>query len=67
MPSLAKQIIEFGASELYLQVYSGDTAQMLQEAARLVEIDPKCVVVKIPATPAGATRQLHNWLLRGHA
>lgn len=60
VPSLAKQIIELGASELHLQVYSGDTAQMLQEAARLVEIDPKRVVVKIPATPAGfaATAQL---------
>jgi len=60
VPSLAKQIIELGASELHLQVYSEDTSQMFQEAARLVEIDPKRVVVKIPATPAGfaATAQL---------
>jgi len=60
VPSLAKQIIELGASELHLQVYSEDTSQMFQDAARLVEIDPKRVVVKIPATPAGfaATAQL---------
>ncbi|MBF8253407.1 MAG: transaldolase [Deltaproteobacteria bacterium] len=60
VPSLAKQIIELGASELHLQVYSEDTSQMFQEAARLVEIDPKRMVVKIPATPAGfaATAQL---------
>jgi len=60
VPSLAKQIIELGASELHLQVYSEDTSQMFQEAARLVEIDPKRVVVKIPATPSGfaATAQL---------
>jgi transaldolase len=57
---LAKQIIELGARELHLQVYSEDTSQILQDAARLVEIDPKRVVVKIPATPAGyaATAQL---------
>ena len=60
VPSLAKQIIELGANELHLQVYSEDTSQMFQDAARLVEIDPKRVLVKIPATPAGfaATAQL---------
>ncbi|MDP1713397.1 MAG: transaldolase family protein [Anaerolineales bacterium] len=60
VPSLAKQIIELGANELHLQVYSEDTSQMCQDAARLVEIDLKRVVVKIPATPAGfaATTQL---------
>jgi transaldolase len=60
VPSFAERIIELGASELHLQVYSEDTSQMCQDAARLVEIDPKRVVVKIPATPAGfaATAQL---------
>lgn len=53
VPSLAKQIIKLGAHELHLQVYAEDTYQMLQDAARLVEIDPKRVVIKIPATPAG--------------
>ncbi len=53
VPALAKQIIKLGVNELHLQVYSEDTSQMLQDAARLVEIDPKRVVVKIPATPAG--------------
>jgi transaldolase len=57
---LAKQIIELGARELHLQVYSEEPGQILQDAARLVEIDPKRVVVKIPATSAGyaATAQL---------
>jgi transaldolase len=60
VPSLAKQIIELGAIELHLQVYSEDTSQMCRDAARLVEIDPKRVIVKIPATAAGfaATAQL---------
>ena len=60
VPSLARQIIELGARELHLQVYSEDTSQMFQDAARLAEIDPERVVVKIPATPAGfaATAQL---------
>jgi transaldolase len=53
VPSLAKQIIELGAHELHLQVYAEDSTGMLQDAARLVEIDPKRVVIKIPATPAG--------------
>ncbi|MGZ9221107.1 MAG: transaldolase family protein [Anaerolineales bacterium] len=53
VPSLAKQIIELGAHELHLQVYAEDSHQMLEDAARLVEIDPSRVVIKIPATPAG--------------
>lgn len=53
VPSLAKQIIELGAHELHLQVYAEDSNGMLQDAARLVEIDPKRVVIKIPATQAG--------------
>lgn len=53
VPALAKQIIELGAHELHLQVYAQDSHQMLQDAARLVEIDPERVVIKIPATPAG--------------
>ncbi len=53
VPSLAKQILELGAREVHLQVYSGKTEQMLQEAAQLVEIEPPRIVVKIPATPAG--------------
>ena len=53
VPSLAQQIIELGARELHLQVYAEDSTGMLQDAARLVEIDPKRVVIKIPATPAG--------------
>jgi transaldolase len=53
VPSLAKQIIELGAHELHLQVYAEDATGMLQDAARLVEVDPKHVVIKIPATPAG--------------
>jgi transaldolase len=57
---LAKQIIELGARELHLQVYSEEPSQILPEATRLVEIDPERVVVKIPATSAGyaATAQL---------
>lgn len=53
VPSLAKQIIELGAQELHLQVYAEDSNGMLQDAARLVEIDPKRVAIKIPATQAG--------------
>ena len=53
VPSLAKQVIELGAHELHLQVYAEDSLQILQDAVRLVEIDPKRVVIKIPATPAG--------------
>jgi len=50
---LAKQILELGARELHLQVYSEDTSQIFQDATRLVEIDPTRVVIKIPATAAG--------------
>jgi len=53
VPSLAKQIIGLGAHELHLQVYAEDATGMLQDAAHLVEIDSKRVVIKIPATPAG--------------
>jgi transaldolase len=53
VPSLAQQIIELGAHELHLQVYAENSSGMLQDAARLVEIDPTRVVIKIPATPAG--------------
>ena len=53
VPPLAKQIIELGAHELHLQVYAEDSNGILQDAARLVEIDPKRVVIKIPATQAG--------------
>jgi transaldolase len=53
VPSLAKQIIELGAHELHLQVYAEDSRQMLEDVARLVELDPRRVVIKIPATPAG--------------
>ena len=53
VPSLAQQIIELGARELHLQVYAEDSNGMFQDVARLVEIDPKRVVIKIPATPAG--------------
>ena len=53
VPSLAKQILELGARELHLQVYAEDSPQILQDAARLVEIDPGRVIIKIPATPAG--------------
>jgi transaldolase len=53
VPSLAKQIIGLGADELHLQVYGEDATVMLQDAARLVEIDPERVVIKIPVTPAG--------------
>ena len=53
VPPLAKQIIGLGAHELHLQVYGEDAAVMLQDAARLVEIDPERVVIKIPVTPAG--------------
>ncbi len=60
VPALAKQILESGARELHLQVYAEESQAMQQDAARLVEIDPRRVVVKIPATPAGyaATAQL---------
>ena len=53
VPSLAQQIIELGARELHLQVYAEDSNGMFQDAARLVEIDPTRVVIKIPATQAG--------------
>ncbi len=53
VPALAKQILESGARELHLQVYAEESQAMQQDAARLVEIDPRRVVVKIPATPAG--------------
>jgi transaldolase len=53
VPSLAKQIIGLGAHELHLQVYAENATVMLQDAARLVEIDPERVVIKIPVTPAG--------------
>ena len=53
VPSLAKQIIELGAHELHLQVYAEDANGMLQDAERLLEIDPTRVVIKIPATQAG--------------
>ena len=53
VPSLAKQVIELGAHELHLQVYAEDSLPIIQDAMRLVEIDPKRVVIKIPATPAG--------------
>ena len=53
VPSLAKQVIELGAHELHLQVYAEDSLLIIQDAMRLVEIDPKRVVIKIPATPAG--------------
>ena len=53
VPSLAKQIIELGAHELHLQVYADDSNGMLRDATSLVEIDPKRVVIKIPATQAG--------------
>jgi transaldolase len=58
--SLAKQIIELGAHEVHLQVYSEDMNHILEDATRLAEIDSQRVVVKIPATPAGyaATAQL---------
>ena len=59
VPTLAKQIFEFGAHELHLQVYAEDSGQMLQDAARLVEIDPGRVVIKIPATPAGFSAAAH--------
>jgi transaldolase len=53
VPVLAKRILELGAHELHLQVYSGETAAMIEEALRLVDINPARVVVKIPAIPAG--------------
>lgn len=56
---LAKQILELGASELHLQVFSEDTSQIIQDAERLIEIDPTRVVVKIPATPSGFKATAH--------
>jgi transaldolase len=64
VPSLAKQLIELGAHELHLQVYAEDSNSMLQDAARLVEIDPTRVVIKIPATQAGISAA-GEWAARG--
>lgn len=59
VPSLAKQIIDLGAHELHLQVYAEDSLPMIQDAMRLVEIDPRRVVIKIPATAAGFAAAAH--------
>lgn len=53
VPDLARLAFERGANEVHLQVYGSDTAQMLADAERLVDIDAGRVVVKIPATPQG--------------
>jgi transaldolase len=53
LPALARAAIDRGARELHLQVYAGDTAGMLRDAAQLRGLDPERVVVKVPATPQG--------------
>ncbi len=53
VPALARAVLELGAHELHLQVYSPETAEMLEQARQLFDIDPRRVVVKIPVTAAG--------------
>lgn len=43
-----------GAREVFLQTWGGDEQALWDTAQRLLEIGPQ-VVVKVPATPAGAT------------
>lgn len=62
VPTLARQILDWGAGELHLQVYAADAAGMLADAAALIALDPARVLVKIPATAEGfrAAAQLVN-------
>jgi len=53
VPILVHDILALGARELHLQVYSDDIYQIIHDAEMLADLDPKRVVVKIPATPAG--------------
>lgn len=50
---LARQALAWGARELHLQTYSGETEAMVREGVRLAGIDAQRVVVKIPAVAQG--------------
>lgn len=50
---LARSILAAGADELHLQATADDAAGLVEEAQRLVAIDPARVRVKLVATPDG--------------
>ena len=53
VPDLARKALDVGAKELHLQTYSAEADAIVREGTELVALDPKRVVVKIPAVPQG--------------
>jgi transaldolase len=55
VPAIVQQAATWGAQEIHLQVYAGDTAEIVNEGKELAALDRKRVVVRIPATAEGYT------------
>jgi transaldolase len=59
LPALVQHVLERGAREVHLQVYSSDQQQMIRESETLLAIASDQVVVKIPATAPGYAAAAH--------
>jgi transaldolase len=53
VPQLARQAVAHGAKELHLQTYAADEEGIVREGTELARLDPRRVVVKIPAVLEG--------------
>lgn len=53
LPPLVRTAVSAGLHEIHLQVFSDDATAMIADARALYALEPRHVVVKIPATAAG--------------